>query len=73
MELLPDEYDMNLVEYPDEPEDYVAALIHVVRDVLRNGLDAHRDELIEAVEGAEALYESEDPVQMGWVGSDGRP
>ena len=66
-------YD-NCPEYPIEPADPVAELIRSVRVVLQNDFSNEAwAALTEAVEGVEALYESDDPVQMGWVGRDGRP
>ena len=63
----------NCPEYPAEPPDYVAALLCLVRLVLKDGLDPHRAALEDAAYAVGELYETDDPVQMGWVGSDGRP
>ena len=60
-------------EYPVEPPDYVAALLAVVRRALKHGLEENREALEAAADDVAELYESDDPRQMGWVGSDGRP
>lgn len=41
--------------------------------VLRAVSEGSDLELLEAIEGVEAFFESDDPIQNGWVGSDGRP
>lgn len=60
-------------EYPAEPPDYVADLLRVAHLVLKDGLEAHREALENAAYAVGELYETDDPVQMGWVGSNGLP
>ena len=60
-------------EYPAEPEDYVATLLGVVQDVLKDGLEPHRQALEDARYAVAELYESQDPRDMGWVDDRGRP
>lgn len=52
----------------------VKALLRAVNDVLRHGMEANRRErLIDVAANVDAYFDTDDPVQNGWVGSDGRP
>ena len=50
-----------------------AQMLRLVHLVVKDGLDPHREALEDAAYAVGELYETDDPVQMGWVGSDGRP
>jgi hypothetical protein len=49
------------------------SLLIVVQKVLKNGLERHLAELIEAATDVEAYFQTDDPLENGWVDSRGRP
>jgi len=56
-----------LEDQQPEMEDAVWRLMELIRK------DAPRMELLEMVDYIGEFWQDTDPVQMGWVGSDGRP
>ena len=56
-----------LEKYEPEMEEAANKLFRMIRE------DQPRTEILEMVEYLEEFWNENDPIQMGWVGSDGLP
>lgn len=70
-----DEYHGIPDDLEESPEDAVKRLAKVAYRALSrlDPADPVHDELKDAIDGVDFLFQSDDPQHNGWVGSDGRP